>query len=327
MQTRQQQPLTNLLIVTVTKKRKVYEGPTQEEKLCNELIKMMEEGKNPWRKEWTSLNDGRHQNIFTGAYYHNGNVALMEMYAMARGYNESLWAGANQAKKAGFKIKKGSKCIYIIRPQLNSHEVKDDQGKVKKNPDGSPVIAAWTSYKPCPVFHVSCFEGEGLQELISEKLGTQNLRTEEPKRIKQCEQAARTYHKQEKLETKWINSRACYKPVQDEINMPERKLFDNSEALYSTWFHEMVHSTGHSSRLNRLKAASFGSNEYAKEELVAELGAFLICQRLQISSNTTNHAAYLSNWIGCLRQDPKYLLKALGKATSAVNRILGSEVK
>ena len=109
--------------------------------------------------------------------------------------------------------------------------------------------------------------------------------------------------------------------------MPERKLFDNSEALYATWFHEMVHSTGHSSRLQRLKAASFGSNEYAKEELVAELGAFLICQRLQISSNTTNHAAYLSNWIGCLKQDPKYLLKALGKATAAVNRILGSEVK
>ena len=106
--------------MTATKKRKVYEGPTQEEKLCNELIKMMEEGKNPWRKEWTSLNDGRHQNIFTGAYYHNGNVALMEMYAMARGYNESLWTGANQAIKAGFKVKKGSKCIYIIRPQLNS---------------------------------------------------------------------------------------------------------------------------------------------------------------------------------------------------------------
>ena len=254
-------------------------------------------------------------------------MALLEMYAMARDYEEALWLGANQGIKAGLTIKKGSKAVYITRPQLNAREVEGKDGKPKLDNDGNPVIAAWTSYKACAVFHVSCFEGEGLEEMKKKALGEEQVRNEEPKRLEDCENAAKAYHKQEKIETVWVGSRACYKPSKDQINMPERKLFDNSEALYATWYHEMVHSTGHESRLNRLKPASFGSSEYAKEELVAELGAFLICHRLQISSNTTNHAAYLNSWISSLRQDPKYLFKALGKATSAVNRILGSEVK
>ena len=309
---------------TTTKK---YDGPTGEEKLVNELIEMIQKGVNPWRKEWESKNDGRHQNLITGNFYHGGNVALLEMYAMCRNYDEALWLGAKQGIDKGLKIKKGSKAVYITRPQLNAKEVEDKNGKPKLDNDGNPVIAAWTSYKPCPVFHGSCFEGEGLEEMKKKALGEEQTRNEEPKRLEDCENAAKAYHKQEKLETLWMGSRACYKPTRDQINMPERKLFDNSEALYSTWFHEMVHSTGHTSRLGRLKSTSFGSSEYAKEELVAELGAFLICHRLQISSNTTNHAAYLQSWISSLKQDPKYLFKALGKATSAVNRILGSEVK
>jgi len=313
-------------MATKERTKKATTKPSAEEKLCGELIELMEKGKNPWRKEWVSKNDGRHQNLITGNFYHGGNVALLEMYAMARNYEEALWLGGNQGIKAGLTIKKGSKAVYITRPQLNAREIEGKDGKPKLDNNGNPVIAAWTSYKPCPVFHVSCFEGEGLEEMKKKALGEEQTRNEEPKRLEDCENAAKAYHKQEEIETVWVGSRACYKPSRDQINMPERRLFDNSEALYATWFHEMVHSTGHKSRLNRLKAASFGSSEYAKEELVAELGAFLICHRLQISSNTTNHAAYLNSWISSLRQDPKYLMKALGKATSAVNRILGSEV-
>ena len=77
--------------------------PTPEEKLCGELIELMEKGKNPWRKEWESKNDGRHQNLITGNFYHGGNVALLEMYAMCRNYDEALWLGANQGIKAGLR--------------------------------------------------------------------------------------------------------------------------------------------------------------------------------------------------------------------------------
>ena len=83
----------------------------------------------------------------------------------------------------------------------------------------------------------------------------------------------------------------------------------------------MVHSTGHGSRLARGIGNAHGSADYAKEELVAELGAFLIGSRLGIGSNVENHAGYLSHWIKVLRQEPKYLLKALSEANKAANLI------
>jgi len=108
--------------------------------------------------------------------------------------------------------------------------------------------------------------------------------------------------------------------------MPLRQLFDSSAALYATWAHETVHSTGHESRLKRSMAHRFGSRGYAREELVAELGAFLICNRLEISSSTQNHAAYLEHWIEVLKEGPSVLFKVLSDATKASNLILGPEV-
>jgi antirestriction protein ArdC len=108
--------------------------------------------------------------------------------------------------------------------------------------------------------------------------------------------------------------------------MPARQQFASAEGLYATWAHEQVHSTGHSSRLARDLSNSFGSTGYAREELVAELGAFLICNRLEISSSTENHAAYLGHWAGVLKEGPKVLFKALSDATKAANAICGPEV-
>jgi antirestriction protein ArdC len=108
--------------------------------------------------------------------------------------------------------------------------------------------------------------------------------------------------------------------------MPGRAQFETVEGLYATWAHEQVHSTGHSSRLARKLGNSFGSADYAREELVAELGAFLICNRLEISSSTENHAAYLGHWAGVLKEGPKVLFKALSDATKAANLICGPEI-
>ena len=92
------------------------------------------------------------------------------------------------------------------------------------------------------------------------------------------------------------------------------------------WLTNCVHSTGHHSRLSRSFEGSFGSKSYAREELIAELGAFLICNRLQISSDTQNHAAYLDSWLKVLKDGPNTLMKVLGQATKASNLIVGAEV-
>ena len=107
--------------------------------------------------------------------------------------------------------------------------------------------------------------------------------------------------------------------------MPNRDQFHTSEGMYATWAHEQIHSTGHSSRLNRPLGGANGSEVYAREELVAELGAYLLCRKLQINSNSLNHAAYLKHWIGVLQEGPDVLRKVLGDASKAVNLITNQQ--
>lgn len=121
--------------------------------------------------------------------------------------------------------------------------------------------------------------------------------------------------------------RAFYRPSTDEVVLPIRKQFMSTAEYYSTVFHELTHSTGHASRLNRLtQAAFFGSEDYSKEELVAEIGAAALVNHvgLETSNSIRNSAAYIQNWLQVLRDDKRFIVSASGKAEKAVNLILGS---
>ncbi len=120
--------------------------------------------------------------------------------------------------------------------------------------------------------------------------------------------------------------RACYLPVVDRIQLPDRSAFHSAWALYSTWAHEAIHSSGHSSRLGRdlsggMGEAGDGGRAYAREELVAELGAVLLGDRLEIGSAMANHAAYLIHWVELLQESPQLLLQVLGDARRAADLI------
>ena len=121
--------------------------------------------------------------------------------------------------------------------------------------------------------------------------------------------------------------KAFYRPSTDEVVLPIRKQFMSTAEYYSTVFHELTHSTGHASRLNRLtQAAFFGSEDYSKEELVAEIGAAALVNHvgLETSNSIRNSAAYIQNWLQVLRDDKRFIVSASGKAEKAVNLILGS---
>lgn len=119
---------------------------------------------------------------------------------------------------------------------------------------------------------------------------------------------------------------ACYRPAADCIELPEASRFESAAARLATWAHEAVHSSGHRKRLNRDLSAAFGSPDYAREELVAELGAVLLGERLEIGSDTANHAAYLSHWCELLRQEPRLLLQVLADARRAADLIAPERV-
>jgi antirestriction protein ArdC len=128
------------------------------------------------------------------------------------------------------------------------------------------------------------------------------------------------------VEVQFGGDRACYLLGADRIQLPERAAFHSAGALYATWAHEAIHSSGHSSRLARdlsggMGEGGDGGRAYAREELVAELGAVLLGDRLEIGSAMANHAAYLGHWVELLKESPRVLLQVLGDARRAADLI------
>src|SRR5205823_1133642 len=123
-------------------------------------------------------------------------------------------------------------------------------------------------------------------------------------------------------------ARAYYQPLPDMVNMPERRLFPKAEHYYSVLFHELTHSTGHASRLDRATLRdllAFGDTNYSKEELCAEMGAAYLCGVAGIANETVdNSAAYIQGWLSKLRNDTKILVQAAAQAQKAADYILGS---
>ena len=289
--------------------------PTPEEKLVAELITLMASGKQPWRKEWDCTNGGNQQNILSHHIYTGQNPALLSFYQIARGYPLPLWAGGGQIKSKGWRIRKGSKACYICVPSMYQVDVENTFGeKVKESRIGSFYFS--------PIFNVKDIEGDDKNEVIARHQGEAEQPRPEPERMEKCEKLFAAYHRQERLETQWSGEKACYSPSLDLVTMPERKKFHSAHALYSTWAHELAHSTGHEKRLKRPMSGGYGLTSYAEEELVAELAAFLISHELQINSDTRNHANYLQSWIKCLRRDPSILKESLREANRAKNFIL-----
>lgn len=116
--------------------------------------------------------------------------------------------------------------------------------------------------------------------------------------------------------------RACCLPQIGRIELPERAAFHSAAGFYATWAHEVIHSTGHASRLQRDMSGRFGSRAYAREELVAELGLVLLGDQLEIGSALQNHAAYLGHWVELLKESPQVLYQVLGEARRAVELVL-----
>ena len=312
------------------KKQKTYNGPTQGEKIVERLITLMKSGKAVYRKRWNPTSTlGRHRNFITGKEYQGANPALLEMELCLRETELPLWCGRAQAKAKGFIPKKGTQGAYVLRPNLVKKPVLDENGTQQKDKEGNPEFTAFMRYKEVCVFNADDLRGVDeesqleLNGLIT--AATCNITiTPEHERIAKAEEIAEAW--QEKVKTKWGGDRAFYRPSTDHIQMPLREQFISADALYGTWYHEMVHSSGHGSRLGRKIANRKGDKNYAREELVAELGSFLICNRLSISSDEKSTAAYLEGYIEVLKQGPKVLYKVLADASAASNLICGPEV-
>ena len=272
------------------------------EEVTNRIIKQLESGIIPWHKPWSGVASGAYNRI-SKKPYSLLNQMLLE--------HDGEYATYKQWSDLGGKIKKGEKSeIVVFWKILKVEEIKD--GKVEKKT--IPLL------KYINVFHVSQVEG----------VEPKTTKLIEHKPIEEAEKIKNDYASRENLLIKeLITDRAFYSPSKDFIQVPCKEQYKDIMEFYSTLFHEMVHSTGHRDRLKRLDCsvqfASFGSEDYSKEELIAEIGSAFLMNHIGIETSKTfkNSTAYIQSWLEVLKNDNRFIVSASSKAEKAMKYILG----
>ena len=251
-----------------------------------DLVMSAMQDETTWRKTWQSQ-PGLHQN-WVSKHVYSGTNQLMTMIASWKyGYTQPYWLTYKQVIDLGGSVKgqKATPAIYF------------GSGKDKKDEDKTYKFA-----KPYNIFNI---EQTGIELPPIEMRQTKLERPYEIAQALNVEVESAPHHN------------PSYSPSRDLIRMPMPGQFESDDAHQSTFYHECIHATGHHSRLARDMTGSFGSEDYAKEEFVAELGSVFLCAELGVTYDIQQHASYFNSWQKAIESDPKYLLTAATAARKA----------
>lgn len=265
------------------------------------LIAQIEAGTCPWRKPWKG--GSCPQNLLTGRAYSGFNRLATS------GFERPYFATFKQLSSEGLMLRKGARSVPIV--WWMRHE-KEKDGKKD----------SWLSPRFYKVFNVDDLEASSRLDDLMAKRRTENDNLPRPD--------ADSVVRKTGANISYGNGAAYYIPSKDRIEMPALGQFDAPNSFYGTLFHELGHWTGHETRLKRegiTTPHAFGSENYSKEELVAELTSAFVCESLGINGNLESSAAYLDNWLRKLKEEPKMLLTSATAAQKAANLILGDAAK
>lgn len=300
---------------------KKYQGKAQYEKkdiyqeITNKVISEMEKGNVIWKQGWNSY--GRPKNIIAGNSYRGWNSIYLNFLTSHCGYAAPYFMTYKQAQEQGGNIKKGETGFPVVYWLQYQQQAQTDA----EHPANESDITGGRIYripKYYTVFNLDQTEGIDIEIPAL----TQSL--DESSRIKRCENVIRNMPNCPEIQHK--GDSAYYLPHSDIVVMPPFGLFHRETAYYSVLFHEVGHSTGHPSRLNRpevISGSKFGQGDYSKEELVAEFAASLVCGSCGIEQEFDNNAAYLNSWLSRLKDDKTLLFRAASQAQVAADYILG----
>ncbi len=294
------------------------------------IIEKLKSGVNPWIKPWNNAIGGFCKNLKTNKFYNGINQFILE--------KSTFYATFKQISEIGGKIKKGAKSEMVVF----SKTIERDP-LILVNAETGEQEAIDNDYFCLKYFNV--FKAEDIENLeeISGKIKdkeklNQSLKNQELIKLSQndnrfIEQAEKIIKKYcskygVKINNDEVSNRAYYKQSDDSITIPVSSQFENITEYYSTIFHELGHSTGYLTRLDRLsKIKTKGGNKYSKEELIAEITAVLCLNYLGIDSSQTNSnsAAYLKNWADHLdeKKNTWFILNATNEAEKAFKMICG----
>lgn len=270
--------------------------------ITDRITAQLEQGVIPWHKPWIVSGKACAISRSTGKPY-----SLLNQLILGKPGEYATFA---QIKQEGGRIKRGAKAQFIVFWKWIEQEDKDNPGEIKK----IPFLRYFN------VFHLD--DCDGLQP----KHKTAAAQPLEPDAAADAIISNYLTRSGVKLEHQ-PGDRAFYRPSTDTVVLPEMEQFAELAEYYSTAFHELTHSTGHASRLNRLTAtAHFGNEEYSKEELIAEIGAAALVNHagLETSSSFRNSAAYVQSWLKALQNDKRLIVSAAGQAEKACSLILNN---
>jgi antirestriction protein ArdC len=278
--------------------------PTAYEKITDQIISLMDQGVAPWRKPWKIIFP---MNFESKREYHSTNLMLLMFADQPTPY----WLTWNQIEKRKAHVRKGEHGMPII--YWGQFNPKQENAGVD-----TPVSKPKGFWKYYHVWNLAQVDGIDIPQFPDPPQGD-------------LEPMAQG------IVDRWVNkpsirndiARACYSPAKDVVAMPERKMFSTPEDYWHTLFHELIHSTGHKSRLHRFENDANidvpTGEKYAYEELIAELGATMICWSIGMTppSVQENAAAYLTFWKGKIKSDKRLFMSAAGNAQKAADFILG----
>lgn len=277
-----------------------------EEKVTEAIIARLEAGVAPWTKPWTS-SGWLPTSLSSGKPYRGINPLILSSVAAEKEYTSPLWGTFKQVQEFGGQIRKGEKATPIVFWKILN--VKDKQAK------GDDALKKIPLLRYFSVFNVEQADGLTLPPRFAQD--------REPVEPEAGVLSVLGGYEDGPSVTHTASDRAFYSPSEDKIVLPLREQFDTGDGYAGTVFHELVHSTGHRSRLDRFtESAPFGCSNYAKEELVAEVGATLLGATVGVTTSLDSSAAYVASWLRQLQDDRSLIIKASQQAQKAVDRIL-----
>ena len=293
---------------------------THHEEVAKRLIEMIKAGTAPWQKPWSAGQNALPHNLNSGHVYSGGNA----VWLMAQERPDPRWGTFKQIVEAGGMVRKGSRGTRCLLYQTTSRSlVRDSSGKPKRDSNGRKRYMYKRLKRPFTKhFYVfNAEQAEGLPALPET--------TEEPA-WKRHQAAERILESHGVPLRNVAGDRAYYHLKRDEIVLPLREQFPDADAYYQTALHELSHSTGHESRLNRETLIEgvrkgFGSVTYAREELRAEISALMIGSHIGVGHNPERGAAYVEGWLVTLEEDPKEVYRAAADAQRIARHVLEIE--